>query len=120
MAEARDAKRPVFIDFYAEWCAPCKIIEGKILPDSRVQAALDGFIFVRVDMDIDLKAGQRFNVAAMPTLQLIVPISQPARSRPEMPVKKIAAHEAGTISRPKTTNTPDSWTELVTTTPKLA
>lgn len=71
LAEARDATRPVFIDFYAEWCAPCKIIEGKILPDPRVQAALDGFIFVRVDMDIDLKAGQRFNVVGMPTLLVL-------------------------------------------------
>jgi len=59
-------------------------------------------------------------LAAMPALQLIVPMSQPARSRPKMPAKNIAAHEAGTISRPKTTSTPDSWTELVTTTPKLA
>ncbi len=71
MAEARDAARPVFIDFYAEWCAPCKIIEEKIIPDSRVQAALDGFIFVRVDMDIDLKAGRRFNVVGMPTLLVL-------------------------------------------------
>ncbi len=71
LAQAREATRPVFIDFYAEWCAPCKIIEGKIIPDSRVQAALDGFIFVRVDMDIDLKAGQRFNVVGMPTLLVL-------------------------------------------------
>ncbi len=71
MAQARESARPVFIDFYAEWCAPCKIIEGQIIPDSRVQAALDGFIFVRVDMDIALKAGQRFNVVGMPTLLVL-------------------------------------------------
>ncbi len=71
LAQAREATQPVFIDFYAEWCAPCKIIEGKISPDSRVQAALDGFIFIRVDMDIDLKAGQRFNIVEMPTLLVL-------------------------------------------------
>ena len=59
-------------------------------------------------------------LAAIPAQELTVPISQLARSRLEILAKKIAAHEAGTISRPKTTNTPDSWTELVTTTPKLA
>ncbi len=63
--------RPVFIDFYAEWCAPCKIIEGEIIPDSRVQAALDGFIFVRIDMDLELKAGQRFNIVGMPTMLVL-------------------------------------------------
>ncbi len=46
-------------------------MEGEIIPDSRVQAALDGFIFARVDMDIDLKAGQRFNVVGMPTLLVL-------------------------------------------------
>ena len=71
LAEARDSTRPVFIDFYAEWCAPCQTIEGKIIPDPRVQAALDGFIFVKVDMDIELRAGQRFNVVAMPTLLVL-------------------------------------------------
>ncbi len=71
LVQARETSRPVFVDFYAQWCAPCKIIEGRIIPDSRVQAALDGFIFVRVDMDIELKAGQRFNVVGMPTLLVL-------------------------------------------------
>ena len=71
LGKARESTRPVFIDFYADWCAPCKIIEGKIIPDARVQAALDGFIFVRVDMDIDLEAGRRFEVFGMPTLLVL-------------------------------------------------
>ena len=71
LGKARESARPVFIDFYAEWCAPCKIIEGKIIPDPRVQAALDGFVFVRVDMDIDLEAGRRFEVFGMPTLLVL-------------------------------------------------
>ncbi len=71
LGKARESTRPVFIDFYAEWCAPCRIIEGKIIPDARVQAALDGFIFVRVDMDIDLEAGRRFEVFGMPTLLVL-------------------------------------------------
>ncbi len=71
LAEARDAARPVFIDFYADWCAPCKIIEEKILPDSAVQAALDGFVFVRVDVDVDLKSGRPFDLVGMPTLLVL-------------------------------------------------
>lgn len=71
LAEARATAQPLFIDFYAEWCAPCKIIESKILPDFRVQTALDGFVFVRVDVDVDMKSGERFGVVAMPTLLVL-------------------------------------------------
>ena len=38
LVKARETRRPLFADFYAEFCAPCKIIEGRILPDSPVQA----------------------------------------------------------------------------------
>ncbi len=69
--EAREARKLVFVDFYAEWCAPCKTIEGKILPDSRVQEALEGFVFVRVDADADRGAGERFGVFGMPTLLVL-------------------------------------------------
>ena len=71
MEEARASTKLVFIDFYAEWCAPCKIIEAKVLPDPRVQEALEGFVFVRVDTDTDPEAGQRFEVDGMPTLLVL-------------------------------------------------
>ncbi len=71
LEEARASTKLVFIDFYAEWCAPCKIIEAKVLPDSRVQDALEGFVFVRVDTDTDPEAGQRFEVDGMPTLLVL-------------------------------------------------
>ncbi len=71
LAEARASAKLVFVDFYAEWCAPCKIIEAKVIPDSRVQEALEGFVFVRVDTDTDPEAGQRFEVDGMPTLLVL-------------------------------------------------
>ena len=71
LRQARATHKLVFVDFYAEWCAPCKIIEGKIIPDSRVQEALEGFVFVRVDADADQGAGERFGVFGMPTLLVL-------------------------------------------------
>ena len=67
---ARASGKYVFIDFYAEWCAPCKILD-RTFPDSRVQEALKGFIFLKVDTDVHPRAGQRFEIFGMPTLLVL-------------------------------------------------
>lgn len=69
--EAGEAKKLVFVDFYAEWCAPCLVLEKTTIPDSRVQRALEGFVFLKVDTDLHPRAGQRFEVWGMPTLLVL-------------------------------------------------
>ena len=71
LTRARGANKLVLIDFYAEWCAPCKVLHAKTLPDSRVQKALEGFVVVKADMDVDLAAAEYFGVVAMPTLVVL-------------------------------------------------
>lgn len=71
LAKARETNRLLFIDFYAEWCAPCKVLEKNVFPDSRVQKALEGYVFIKVDTDEFPAAGEHFDVAAMPTLLVL-------------------------------------------------
>ena len=59
------------MDFYADWCAPCKILEAEIIPDPLVQKALRGFILIRVDTDQFPKASQTYNIGVMPTLLIL-------------------------------------------------
>jgi thiol:disulfide interchange protein len=49
--EAKQTHRPLVVEFYAAWCKPCHVFAESVLPDPRVQAALQNVLFVRYDID---------------------------------------------------------------------
>lgn len=70
---ARAAGRPLFLDFFAEWCAPCHELEEEILPHPAVAQALDGFQFLRVDADESVAAVHCLDVHGLPTIVVLAP-----------------------------------------------
>ncbi len=43
-------RRPVFLDFYADWCLDCKRMERSTFPDPKVAAAMGEFDLLKIDM----------------------------------------------------------------------
>lgn len=55
----------VVVDYTATWCGPCKALGPKL--DALALLHKD-VVFVKVDVDENLEAAEKFQISAMPTL----------------------------------------------------
>jgi thioredoxin-related protein len=64
---ARETNKPMMIEFWADWCAPCKVMETEVYTDARVAAALSQkMVAVRIHYDLQTDLVRQYKVEAIP------------------------------------------------------
>lgn len=64
--QINDAEKPILVDFWAEWCRPCKMI-APILEEV-AQEYGDKVIFAKVNIEENPSIAPKFNIRGIPTL----------------------------------------------------
>lgn len=64
--EVINSDKPVLVDFWAEWCGPCKMI-GPLVEE--LASEYDGKAVIgKVDVDVNPEVSAKFGIRSIPTL----------------------------------------------------
>jgi len=63
--EVKGSERPVLLDFYAEWCGPCRMV-GPVVEE--IAAENPQYLVCKINVDEEPELASQFGVSSIPTL----------------------------------------------------
>jgi thioredoxin 1 len=66
--EVLGSERPVLVDFYATWCAPCRLLTPML--EGLAEEYAGRVDIVKVDIDTERDLASRYGITGVPTVKL--------------------------------------------------
>jgi thioredoxin 1 len=83
----RTSNMPVLVDFFAEWCGPCKIVSPTI---KRIAREYKGrLLTIKIDIDKKQQIATQYNVMSVPTIVMFFKAKELMRLVGAHPYEKI-------------------------------
>ena len=80
------SEKPVLIDFYADWCGPCRMVAPIV---HEIAEENDNVVVAKINVDNDPELAEKFGVMSIPTLVVMkngeeVSRATGARAKPQI------------------------------------
>ena len=73
LSQSKKTGKPIFIDFSAVWCGPCKQMKKTTFKDAKVIAESKKWIMVHIHGDKQEAVAKKYKIEAYPTLMIMSP-----------------------------------------------
>ena len=87
--EIRNSDKTVLIDFYADWCGPCRMVSPIV---DEIAEEHPEYLVCKVNVDQEGELAAQFGVASIPTLVVLKDgkvVSQSSGARPKAQILKL-------------------------------